>query len=680
MVSGRVIRMAAVFGVAETDRIIAFAKRFPVFPCGADKRPLVQRGFHAATQESDQIRAWWRQWPDALVGVPTGQGTGLVVIDYDPDKATGATHAWIAEHADLLCSTRTHKTGRGGLHYLFSSKDRYQTGVDLVLDGSPRKGIDLRANGGYVIWWPFHTGDKPDGPFAPVPADLIDERRFSEKRDLAPLPATSSAEWRRERDRVESALTTLAPDGYEHWIRVGMALHHASGGSDEGFALWHEWSGRGESYDGIEDCRYHWASFGGYSGRALGLGTIYAAAKVAGWSAQRTMPEAPEVELPPIEAYADEAAVNEPAPHIQTEGHALIVAGRRMRWIDLEGKQPPTRTWLVNHWLTYGITLLAGRGGIGKSMIAQTVGTALVIGRPFIDEVAVPQTVLMWACEDDHDEVWRRQIAINQLLGCTMKDIEGRFIVESRLGCPNSMWTMAFGALTAGPALKEWHEQINDLGAGVAILDNIAHAFGGNENDRHHVTSFVNGLASVTERPLATLLLGHVARSQGSEFAGSAAWENAARMRWLFDVRLPDSKPDDGQEPEPDVRYLAKRKANYSTNDWRRFTYRDGVFAPDSAPGIAINYAAQSRKDDARRCVLSGLRKIVDSGLSATASTASPDYLPKLIVRMRLAEDYTQRELAEGMAALLIAGKLRNEVVGQYANRSPKKGLVEVQN
>ncbi len=677
MVQGRVNRMAAVVGVADLERIVAFAQRFPVFPCGPDKRPLVARGFHAATQDAGQIRAWWRQWPDALVGVPTGQGTGLVVVDYDPDKATSATHAWMSEHSGLLCSTRSHKTGRGGLHYLFTSKDRYQTGVDLVLDGSPRKGIDLRANGGYVIWWPFHTGDKPDGPYAPVPADLIDERRFSAKRDLAPLPDACPAEWRAERDRVESALATLTPDGYEHWIRVGMALHHASGGSDEGFALWHEWSARGDSYDGIEDCRYHWSSFGGYSGRALGLGTIYAAAKATGWTVQRAMPEPPDTELPPIEAYADAESQAEAKPG--AEANAVYVSGRRMRWLDLDGQQPPGRTWLVNHWLTYGITLLAGRGGIGKSMIAQTVGTALALGRPFIDQVAAPQTVLMWACEDDHDEVWRRQIAINRLLGCSMADIDGRFIVESRLGAANSMWTTAFGALTPGAALKEWHEQINDIGATVAILDNIAHAFGGNENDRHHVTSFVNGLASVTEKPLATLLLGHVARSQGSEFAGSAAWENAARMRWLFDVRMPDAKPDDGQAPEPDVRYLAKRKANYSTNDWRRFTWRDGVFAPDSIPAVSVNYAAQSRKDDCRRCVLSALRKITASGLSATASTASPDYLPKLIVRMRLAEDYTQRELAEAMAALMVAGRMRNAVVGQYANRSPKKGLVEVE-
>ena len=118
--------MAAVFGLADLERILSLAKRFPIFPCAQTKKPLVASGFHAATQDPAQIRAWWRQWPDALVGVPTGQGTQLVVVDYDPDKATQATHGWIADHTDLLCSTRAHKTGRGGMHYLFRSADRYR--------------------------------------------------------------------------------------------------------------------------------------------------------------------------------------------------------------------------------------------------------------------------------------------------------------------------------------------------------------------------------------------------------------------------------------------------------------------------------------------------------------------------------------------------------------------------
>lgn len=368
--------MAAVFGVADLERVLALARRFPIFPCAQTKRPLVSSGFHAATQDSAQIRAWWRQWPDALVGVPTGQGTQLVVVDYDPDKATQATHSWIAEHTDLLCSTRAHKTGRGGMHYLFKSADRYQTGVDLVLDGSPRKGIDLRANGGYIIWWPLHGGDVVGESIAPVPADLIDERRFQEKRDFAPLPTATPATWRAERDRAEAALTHLAPDGYEFWIRVGMALHHASGGSDEGFAVWHEWSARGDSYDGIEDCRYHWNSFGGYSGRAIGLGTIYAAAKAAGFSSARS----------PQDGVPDESYANDPEAQAELaqrraaelpDVHPALVL-RPLHEIVAEQREPE---WLIEDVIEANVlAVLAGPRSTFKSFVALDWAMRVALG------------------------------------------------------------------------------------------------------------------------------------------------------------------------------------------------------------------------------------------------------------------------------------------------------------
>lgn len=662
--------MPAIAGVVDPERIVAFARTFPVFPCGRDKRPRVANGFHAASQDPAQIRAWWRQWPDALVGVPTGQTTGLVVVDYDPDKATHATHAWIAEHTDLLCSTRSHKTGRGGLHYVFKSTDRYQTGVDLVLDGSPRKGIDLRANGGYVIWWPLHTGENPQDPIAPLPANLIDERKFVERRDLAPLPAASPAEWRAERDRAEAALGHLAPDGYEFWIRVGMALHHASGGSDEGFALWHEWSARGESYDGIEDCRYHWASFGGYTGRAVGLGTVYAAAKAAGFD---TAP--PARETPPIEAYAEDFERMAGAIVHAAETHAPDRKATAIDWTALDGREPPPRIWRIDHWLGTGPTLMAGAGGVGKSLLAQTLATALALGRFYVEAVTAPQTVLMWSCEDDHDEIWRRQVAICRFFQVPLSALAGKLIIEPRLGRSNALFGLAFGQPAWTGLREELIEQVNDHKASVLFLDNIGQVYGANENDRHHVTTFVNGLCGMTEWALSTIFLGHPAKLAGSEFSGSTAWENAVRMRWFLGTHLPDQP--DAAATEDGVRYLAKRKSNYSVKDWRRLTYRDGVLEPDAAPSAGFSYADQSRKDDARRCVLSALRKIAATGLTCTASTASPDYLPKRIVTMKLGEDYAVRELAEAMNALLVDGKLVVSQVGKYSNRTPKMGLTE---
>lgn len=48
---------------------------------------------------------------------------------------------------------------------------------------------------------------------------------------------------------------------YDTWIKVAMALHYATGGSDDGLAVWDEWSARGEKYKGRADLEAHWRSF-----------------------------------------------------------------------------------------------------------------------------------------------------------------------------------------------------------------------------------------------------------------------------------------------------------------------------------------------------------------------------------------------------------------------------------
>lgn len=336
-------------GIPAPEAVARLAQHYPVFPCRSRseeiewqgrtrlmraKTPLVARGFHEATQDVEQIRAWWKRWPDALAGVPTGLDTGLVVVDYDAHKADAAAQEWIAERADTLMATRSHTTLSGGRHYLFRAPAgiRYRSGASLILGGQKRTGIDVRAEGGYIIWWPLHGGSI-SGELAPLPAGLIDERKI-EPQSIRPLPTSTPEQWRRDRQRVADALAWLEPDDYDRWIRFGMALHFASGGSDDGFALWHEWSAGGvtgalpANYGGIVDCQYRWASFSadGVKGRPVSLGSVFAEAKAAGWAPpQREVPREtspPPEELPPLAAYEDEPGaqaetpIGEPPPDI----------------------------------------------------------------------------------------------------------------------------------------------------------------------------------------------------------------------------------------------------------------------------------------------------------------------------------------------------------------------------
>lgn len=128
---------------------LALAEEYglPVFPCRPDKRPYTPHGFRDASRNIEQIAQWWTDWPDALIGVPTGRASGLLVVDIDPAGAE-----WYREHADRLGAGRIHRTRRDGWHLL------YRMPADEVRCSASRiaRGVDVRAEGGYIIWWPTH--------------------------------------------------------------------------------------------------------------------------------------------------------------------------------------------------------------------------------------------------------------------------------------------------------------------------------------------------------------------------------------------------------------------------------------------------------------------------------------------------------------------------------------------
>ena len=63
-------------------------------------------------------------------------------------------------------------------------------------------------------------------------------------------------------EELATWLETIDPDcGHDEWVKVGMALHHETGGSPEGLELWDGWSAKSGKY--VEgECRKRWRSFG----------------------------------------------------------------------------------------------------------------------------------------------------------------------------------------------------------------------------------------------------------------------------------------------------------------------------------------------------------------------------------------------------------------------------------
>lgn len=346
-------------------------------------------------------------------------------------------------------------------------------------------------------------------------------------------------------------------------------------------------------------------------------------------------------------------------------------------WSDLATKEPPPFDWLLDHWLSWHPTLLAGRGGIGKSLLAQQLATALAIGRPLFGTSCAPVKILYWACEDDHDEIWRRQDRICKSLGIGFEML-GRLSIDARCGLENAIFATEYGRPAWTPLYKELQDEVNDTHAQVLILDNISQTFGGNENDRHHVTKFLNGIIGLKQdAPFCPIILGHLSKSPTSEYSGSTAWENAVRMRWYLAEKLPGEAGVDQTEPgaeASDTRFLCKRKTNYSTNDYVQFRFENGVLKVQGEDPSTGGMMDGLRAMRARTLTLAAVQRLAAMGIYCQGDPGR-NYLPAKIVEMKLGEGYSKAELRAAMNALIVDGQLVKTEVGKNSNRTPKYGL-----
>jgi hypothetical protein len=370
----------------------------------------------------------------------------------------------------------------------------------------------------------------------------------------------------------------------------------------------------------------------------------------------------------PLSAYVDDA----PNGHDEAT-EAEKPCRTPLDWDALHG-EPPPREWALQYWLPQRHpSLIAGRGGIGKTLLAQHVGTAMAFAHAYVDEILRPLKVLLWAGEDDDTELWRRQLPICAHFGVGLPQLKDKLILQSYEGADITLAAPVFGTLAPTPMLAELTEQVRDYQVDYVFLDNIARVYGGNESDRHSVTQFLAWISAAC-RPAGVCLLGHPAKGIGSEYSGSTAWEGSVRARLYLSDRLPDAEPaDEEAEPDPGVRYLSRRKSNYSPNDWRRLDYRDGALVPENAQIVPVgSLGGEFARDIVRRAV----RKLDSMGFHGNASTRSPDYLPKLAKQYGLLDRLAEKRFGSFMRDMLKDGELLVKTIGQYSNRSPKPGLV----
>ena len=107
------------------DAALAYARRgirvIPITP--RSKVPLIDAWPTQASSDEATIRAWWKQWPNAGIGIATGKAgrRQFFVLDIDDKNGKNGsdTLAELETQHGKLPDTVTVLTGTGGRHLYF---------------------------------------------------------------------------------------------------------------------------------------------------------------------------------------------------------------------------------------------------------------------------------------------------------------------------------------------------------------------------------------------------------------------------------------------------------------------------------------------------------------------------------------------------------------------------------
>lgn len=316
---------------------------------------------------------------------------------------------------------------------------------------------------------------------------------------------------------------------------------------------------------------------------------------------------------------------------------------------------PEPRQWALDKLVPKGeVTLFTGPGGVGKSLFAQQLATCHAAAIPMLGTDTAGGGTLYLTAEDDERELHWRQAHISRALRVPIASLAGKLHLASLRGrLNNELATFDNeGRLRTAPAYTLLRATIEATGAALVVLDNVAHLFAGNENDRGHVTAFANLLNALC-RDLGTtiILIGHPNKA-GDDYSGSTAWLNAVRSQITL------KRPEDCHDA--DARVLTLGKANYARQGeqlsfrWHDFAFiRDADLPADKRAEIEAVVQANADDDLFLRCLAERNRQ-----QRAVSERVSRTYAPTVFAEMPESKSIGKARLERSMDRLFRIGRI----------------------
>lgn len=263
----------------------------PIAP--ATKRPAVKHEPWLTELSPQTIKNYWSKHPDHEIGCITG--SNIVVFDADTPESLEAL-----KDIETLLNVKPNlvsKTQKGEHHFFRVSPNTYAKSDSHCSKEHPKR-LDIKTGSGLIVL-PPSTGktilvNEADSAEDLVNVDqaFIDSVYLHNGRDVPrpPEPKTSLNVKAADHATIAELLKHIDPDeGYENWLHILMAVHHETGGSDEGLEIVVAWSSKGQKYKGPKEIENKWRSFNQDSATTYTMGTLIKMAKDAGADVAATM-------------------------------------------------------------------------------------------------------------------------------------------------------------------------------------------------------------------------------------------------------------------------------------------------------------------------------------------------------------------------------------------------------
>jgi len=668
------------------DLALSYAARgWPVFPTRAKeeydditgeiyapKTPLTPNGLRGASLNERIIREWWKRYPDAMVGVPTGSKIGAWVLDLDIKPGVGDGHEWLAEmeaeHGKLHNTARARTMG-GGTHFFFRHIDgvRNRGGLGVA--------VDVRGEGGYIIAPGSVAADGRryewlnDAEIAEAPKWLLDL--------VLPPPAPAACH--------DYHYTPGANEPYiERAIEDELRKLAATGQGSRGYQLNASAFSLGTMV-GAGALARSVAEAGLYdAARACGLiakdGEREVLAKIrrgldAGERQPRQIPERtydndntrlvdvtrmiekglakarlaeePEKEAAPAEEEQEETPTDEPAASAQAAPKQPVPEpfhATPFRWI--EPATLPRREFAYGtHYIRKYVSVTVSPGGLGKTSNSIAEALAMASGKPLLG-IKPPQRMRVWLfnAEDPRDEMERRIMAACLHYRLSPQDIEGYLFLDT--GREQELVIARddkkSGVRIVEPIVEAVVGQLRANAVDAMIVDPFVSTHQVNENDNGAIDKVAKLWAHIADRTNTAIDIVHHLRKVSDREAtvedarGAVALIGAARSVRVLNRMSEEQATAAGVPVEERFSYfnIHQGKSNLTKMsaalDWRKLESvalgnGRGIMKPQDHAGVVTEWrwpGAEEIKDGLTEDQLTHIKTLLDNGDYKPAANA----------------------------------------------------------